>query len=68
MKKSKKLILLLVTMIVIFVVFHNLYTGPDSTSKALKKELIPLKTVQASSGFEDLEPLNEMFWVLRWLF
>lgn len=36
------------------------YAKTNPLAKALKKELIPLKTVEASSSFEDMEPLKEV--------
>lgn len=60
MNRTKKLLIFLLLVIgATFLLFKGLFTGNQSASIELKKELIPLKTVQPNSGFEDLKPLKE---------
>jgi len=63
-KKSKvnkvKPFMIVAALVVAFVGYKVFLGGTGDVSEALKKEMVPLKTVQAKSGFEDMEPLKEV--------
>ncbi|MBP2023713.1 erythromycin esterase [Clostridium punense] len=59
-KFKKTIIFTLIIIVVILGTCGFYYVKRNLVTKALKKELIPLKTVEASSSFEDMEPLKEV--------
>lgn len=58
--KKVKPFMIVAALVVAFVGYKVFSGGTGDVSEALKKEMVPLKTVQAKSGFEDMEPLKEM--------
>lgn len=63
-KKSKvnkvKPFMIVAALVVAFVGYKVFSGGTGPVSEALKKEMVPLKTVQAKNGFDDMEPLKEV--------